>query len=158
MCSTCTWWKITAKHKGQISQVIEFSAFLCEKMHQNLGSLKRCSWDASYSLGLCLFKAQSASSCLSSWIPPGCTFGCRLRLNPCRTRWFAKLLFLFSLSFFASHLNLCFPAVRKGESRRSYLSVWEKPPDFRPWNIDDKSPGSWREDKSLGTSLVLLPT
>ena len=28
-----------------------------------------------------------------------------LRLNPCRTRWFAMLFFLF-LSFFASHLIL----------------------------------------------------
>lgn len=62
-----------------------------------------------------------------------------LRLNPCRTRWFAMLFFLF-ISFFASHLILWFPAVRKGESRGgSYLSVWEAS-WFQAMEYDDKSP------------------
>ena len=73
----CTsWWKITAKHKGQISQVNEFSAFLYVRRCTNLESLKslflRC---VSYYLGVYLSKHRVPHPVFHPEFLSGCTFG-----------------------------------------------------------------------------------
>ena len=90
-----SWWKIMLI--TNISQVNDFSAFLCMGRCKKLGSLKFFLRYMSNYLRTCLPKAQSASSCFSSWIPlrvqlVGNCSG--LWLNPCRTGWWT-MLFIF---------------------------------------------------------------
>ena len=100
----------------------------------------RCSWDVYLTIWGFIYPN---TECLILFFilnsSQGALLDGGLRLNPCRTRWFATLFFFF-LSFSASHLILWFPAVRKGESRGgSWLSVWEAS-EFQAMEYDDKSP------------------